>query len=541
MSSNLVTIRAYDRLLGGAVKGNQTICYNSSPTILSDTIAPSGGAGNYSYQWQTSVNRNVWTPIAQSNSTDLLPGVMTQGGYFRRVANETCGSVPSNTLIVNVLPSLGGGQVTGKQSICFGMLPLTLYGSSAVGADGLYSYKWQSSLDSLSWTDLFFNGTSLNYSPDSLQHTTYYRRMATSTTCKIDSSSNVVKVKVSGTATPGAIESDQVICFGAKPNPITGIPASGGTGSYRYQWQSTNEGSNWNSIYFFGDSVSYSPSNLTDTTVYRRKVSMPGCKDLYTNSVIITVNSEVSIPQVTLDSTYCRNTLVNLTETSGNKNTFAWYDANEKLIGQGKTFTIDTFKNDNKLFVKAIRSDNCTSERLPLLLKLDNIRAAFSSDLTDIWEGNAVHFINQSFGGKKYVWQFYDGDPSYEVNPWHFYNSPGNYNVQLIAISPDNCSDTVFVSKKINAIANPSTGVETTESKVVTVWPNPVNDFINIQGGGAEIQQVTVTDMQGKLLINKDIMGFENIKINVGFLPNGIYTIKVKSNKKWFTFKIVKL
>jgi hypothetical protein len=540
MPSNLVTISVYNKLTGGAVKGDQTICYNSTPNLLSDSIAPSGGAGNYSYQWQTSVNRNVWTPIAQSNSPDLLPGIMTQSGYFRRVTNETCGSVPSNTIAVNVLPSLQGGQITGAQSICFGMLPQPLYGSAALGADGLYTYQWQYSLDSLSWTNLFFNGTSLNYSPDSSQHTTFYRRMATSTTCKIDSASNIVKVKVSGTATSGAIQADQTICFGAKPNRITGIPATGGTGSYRYQWQSSFDGSNWNSIFFFADSVNYSPSNLMDTTVYRRKVSMPGCKDLYSNSVVITVNSEVANPVVSVDSTYCINTLVNLTETSANKNALAWYDSDQKLIGQGKTYTIDKFEKDTKLFVQAIRSDNCTSEQLPLLLKLDKIHASFSTDLTELWEGNAVHFTNLSFGGKKYIWQFYDGDPSYEVNPWHFYNSPGDYNVQLIAISPSNCSDTMFVSKIVTAFSNPSTGVATIDGKVVTVWPNPFTDFINIQGSGETIQQVTITDMQGKTLINKEVMGFENMKVNVSYLACGMYTLKVKSNKNWFTFKIVK-
>ena len=92
----------------------------------------------------------------------------------------------------------------------------------------------------------------------------------------------------------------------------------------------------------------------------------------------------------------------------------------------------------------------------------------------------------------------------------------------------------------ITTAANPSTGMGISQEKTVSVFPNPVNDFLNIQGGGEAIEQVILTDMQGKTLINKEVFGFENLKVNVNFLSSGMYTLKIKSSKKWFTFKILK-
>jgi hypothetical protein len=547
-ASNIITVNVLSKVKPAVISGSQTICYNSIPGVLSDSILPAGGSGTFSYQWQKSPDRNIWNNIPDSYSAAYLPGLLTSDEYYRVVSANVCDTVTSNIVTVKVMPSLSGGQITGRQCICYNMTPSTLYGSAAMGEDGIYNYQWQSSNDSLSWNDLFFNGTGLNYLPDSLQVTTWYRRIATSGACNTESPSNIICVTVSPAEIPGNIQANQSICYNAKPETIKGIPAGGGTGSPVYSWESSQDGIKWTQIYFFGDSINYSPDNLTDTTAFRRKVSMPGCNDLYTNSIIITVNPEIPCPVVNTDSTYCINSMVTLSESSASKNTMLWYNAKNELINQGQTYTIDTFKNYTQIFIRALQSsDNCLSDSVQLLLKPDLVHAAFSvTDAdTQVIIGSGVNFKNESAGAVSYVWQFYDGDPSFEVNPWHFYNAVGKYSVQLVAASKDNCSDTAFNRDLIDAVLSPgmnnNTDISTAQENTVTVYPNPVSDYLTVKSGSDATEQITVYDIQGKVVINREITGTDITTVNVNFLPEGLYTLKIKTSSNLLIFKIIKL
>jgi gliding motility-associated-like protein len=53
-----------------------------------------------------------------------------------------------------------------------------------------------------------------------------------------------------------------------------------------------------------------------------------------------------------------------------------------------------------------------------------------------------VQFINQSYYGDSYVWNFGDGDSSYVENPTHEYLEETEYTTTLVAISPEGCRDT---------------------------------------------------------------------------------------------------
>jgi hypothetical protein len=537
--SNIITVKVFNKLDAGLIKGDQTICYNYAASVLSDSTDATGGTGAFTYQWQSSDNKDSWTAINSTNSVDFMPGVLKQSKYYRRSVTNTCGTAASNSVTVNVLPNLDGGQITSDQLICFNMKPNTLYGSSAMGADGNYSYQWQYSNDSLTWVNIFKSGTDINYSADTLQHTTYYRRMATSAKCNI-APSNVVRVKVSSIATPGSITSDQSICYNMSPKRLVGTPSTGGTGNPIYSWENSTDGTLWNKIFIYGDSISYTPSPLTSTTLFHRKTSMSGCKDIYSNQVVITVNTKIEDPVVTLDSTYCKNVRFSLLETSGTKNTVIWLDGNKNVLGEGKTLTVDTITHDRKIYVEAYRSDGCYSDPKELLLKFDQVKAAFSTDISDITVGNAVRFVNTSFGGKKFIWNFYDGDASHEENPWHYYNTPGSFDVQLIAISGSGCQDTTSDKSMITVKGDIALGTETITGKDIVLFPNPASDFVTILGNGNEFDVLKIYNIVGKEVIYKELNGIANIKVNISFLPVGVYTFKVHTKNEWKTYKIVK-
>ncbi|MBN2669926.1 MAG: gliding motility-associated C-terminal domain-containing protein [Bacteroidales bacterium] len=56
-----------------------------------------------------------------------------------------------------------------------------------------------------------------------------------------------------------------------------------------------------------------------------------------------------------------------------------------------------------------------------------------------------IQFENKSIGSNASQWDFNDGQSSLENQPVHNFENPGFYNVQLIAISDRNCTDTNFV------------------------------------------------------------------------------------------------
>jgi len=64
-----------------------------------------------------------------------------------------------------------------------------------------------------------------------------------------------------------------------------------------------------------------------------------------------------------------------------------------------------------------------------------------------------VSFNNNSSGANQYIWSFGDGSPmSNEVDPIHNYANVayGNYEVMLIAISPNGCVDTAYSYVALN-------------------------------------------------------------------------------------------
>lgn len=78
----------------------------------------------------------------------------------------------------------------------------------------------------------------------------------------------------------------------------------------------------------------------------------------------------------------------------------------------------------------------------------------------------------------------------------------------------------------------------------VKVFPNPTSNIINIIFE-EEIKDkivITLSDIQGKVFINKEMDGSsnDNIQLNLQKLTIDIYFISVKMGNKMFTSKIIK-
>ncbi|MBX7182984.1 MAG: hypothetical protein K1X82_12800, partial [Bacteroidia bacterium] len=147
-------------------------------------------------------------------------------------------------------PDFQSNSITGSQKICYASIPTSLSGSvpsyslPRIVRNGTSSahtsvstgiaYQWQSSTDSINWTNIV-GGTTQNLANSligSLTQTTYFRRVVNGDACIIPNAEDqvvVIKVyKVEGTVT-------NVTCNGANNGSIS-VVASEGTPPYTFLW-----------------------------------------------------------------------------------------------------------------------------------------------------------------------------------------------------------------------------------------------------------------------------------------------------------------
>jgi len=172
-------------LVSGSIGGTQTICYSCDPDALGSATLPSGGNGNYTYQWQESVTSGTsgFSNISGATSTSFNPGALTASRWYRR-SESSCGQTTyTGSIKVSVNPVFSAGSISGVQTItaCNGNPSVLSNATSASGGDGSYVYLWQYSNDGSSgWTDIS-GASSTSYDPPSgLSVSRWYRRKATS-------------------------------------------------------------------------------------------------------------------------------------------------------------------------------------------------------------------------------------------------------------------------------------------------------------------------------------------------------------------------
>ena len=99
-------------LTPGTIGTAQSICYNASPSALTQITAPTGGSGVYTYQWQRSADNATWTDISGATLAGYSPPALTASTYFRRkVTSDTYTPVNSASVLITVSPQITLAQL----------------------------------------------------------------------------------------------------------------------------------------------------------------------------------------------------------------------------------------------------------------------------------------------------------------------------------------------------------------------------------------------------------------------------------------------
>jgi len=190
-STDDVTITYYLPVTNNISASATPACEGQTITITGDT--PTGGAGTFDYQWQSSADGNTWANIPSAINKDLTL-TASVSTYFRRLVNSTVCTSISNSLQVTVLPGLTNNTISANQNICIGTAAAALTGNVPSGGNGTYVYQWQSSLNGTAWSDVL-GANSISFTPPTPSASIYYRRSVTSGPCS-SNLSNQIKITV---------------------------------------------------------------------------------------------------------------------------------------------------------------------------------------------------------------------------------------------------------------------------------------------------------------------------------------------------------
>ena len=169
----------------------------------------------------------------------------------------------------------------------------------------------------------------------------------------------------------------------------------------------------------------------------------------------------------------------------------------------------------------------------------------------ELWLWN---LSNGGSGTYTFQWSFGDGATSSDPYPTHTYSGNGPYDLCLTIDDGAGCTDTYCDSVSvdnngiytgimggndhhsagftINVQHAVSTGVaEIAAFDAITLWPNPVQDQLNIaiNSNLSRSADLTIYDMNGKIVWNGNktlIQGHNNITVPVGGLDPGMYVVR---------------
>lgn len=295
-TGNAVQLDMLLSLSNNSIVGSQTICNINQPQVFSGTL-PLGADGNYIYNWEQSLNGFNWIPAAGNNQgQDYQAPQLTGSYYYRRIVSNTyCSPITSNTLQLRQDPPIVQDTIGPGQLLCFGTNPAILRSLPHSGGISQFSYSWEASSDSLTWTQVDVGEF---YQPLILSVNQYYRRIIQSGVCNPDTS-NLIVVAIEQPIGGNLISSSQTLCLGMPASLMTGLMPTGGNGNYIYYWESSTDGLTWVPG---GNQNDFDPGSVQQTIFIRRKVSSGVCPDDVSNTLSLNIhplpfNNEIGAAQ----------------------------------------------------------------------------------------------------------------------------------------------------------------------------------------------------------------------------------------------------
>lgn len=148
---------------------------------------------------------------------------------------------------------------------------------------------------------------------------------------------------------------------------------------------------------------------------------------------------------------------------------------------------------------------------------------------------DTVAFNNLSAYSTDFHWDFGDGNTSVLENPTHEYAASGNYTVTLIVSNCDQ-ADTIAMPVNITLL-----GIEKhKELADYQVYPNPVSNQLFVKLEDFNLENLFITDLQGKVYYPKYSVHNQTITVDFSNYAAGVYFLNLRDGEKVLVKKVVK-
>ena len=554
-SSNTVKINVFPKIVKPEIGSSQNICFNSIPDTISLTKVATGATGTFNYKWQYSDNGSFWDSLMGIYNPKLSIGSLIASKYYRVLANSSfgCGSIVSDSVLINVYPQLAAGTINGLQSICFNSIPSVLsFINVPSGGGDSFSYKWQISTDSIAFNNIN-SATNNTYQEGSLTTSRFYRAEVKSTFgCGIKNT-NTIKVNVFNPFVKALIGKSSTICWGEAPPSlkIDSMP-KGGNLFYNYTWLSSNDNLKWDVI-IGENSTRFSPNILTSTKYYKLiSASGQNCGSDSSNSVKILVNPLPDTVSIIGNEIVCRNQKdlkYNLSKDSILYSYFWNIKNGDVLSGINKsTVYIDWRNVDGIDTINLTQTNKITAcknvMKLPITISENkapdktNIIRKPNSDIL-ICDDETPQLIYQWGYTIKSTNQSYDiinANLRYVALPNNFDTTKYIYWVKtsLLYDSSESCmTQSYFYYNPIPLKINE----QSLNRDDIVLFPNPSNGLVFINGLREHVDLIELFNCEGQKVNFEFNHIYNNLFIN-DINANGLYFIVIKIKDSIITKKI---
>ncbi len=250
-----VIISINDITISNTLSGDQVVCEGQTPMAIIGSMSTTDGTQTYG--WEISIDDGgSWNPIVGETGIGYTPpSPITVDTWYQRIDTSELNGVKCAEFIDTVKVFLNEFTVTGNipmmdDTICSGIIPSPILGTTSTGTGGPATYGWEVTVDNGAiWTTIPSETTSNYMPPNPIDVDTWYRRIDTISLMGTQCAKIVdtMKYVVNNITTQGTLSGDQAICMGATPNAITGS-ISMGDGTISYGWEVTTDEINWNPI-----------------------------------------------------------------------------------------------------------------------------------------------------------------------------------------------------------------------------------------------------------------------------------------------------
>lgn len=557
-----VYIKMYQPL-GLSIKKDTTICYNTKGTMIAQ---PSGGNGNYTYQW---------SDLGASVKVRNITMFNTQRFYLTLTDNCTEKSV-SDSMLITVLPPLTFSLKADKDTICNGTtvnlnivpnggrvatrniqwknaalsgtnpnitltksawFPVTLSDAcSPAKTDSIFVFVREplsikiDKIDSLcnaksfnlkaqingglksqsvvNWSPIAKTGLNVAYLPLSTQ----YLKATVSDACSVPNASDSILIHVFDPLSL-IMTTDTATCYGQALH-LNANYKGGKFNTQQFYWNNVKTNGLW--------------ADSFKTATYRVVVK-DGCGDSISRNVKVNVGDKLALsPSVVKKCSY-NDVAIAFKVNSTRPSTVVW---DQLPAGKNQLFT-----NQSNALYTAIIDDGCsdTSHFIVPVYVSDFSKNSFSISKV-VLKNAAIRLDKNSFDN---FIDWGDGQTTkvFDTITNHSYNNYGKFTICKFQRDSIGCTDTICKT----LINEDPLGFRNYQ---INLHPNPVTDvlYLDLNQLSGDMH-LSIIDATGKLIIENQKLypPYEDYAIHLSGIASGVYTLKLVVNGETLAAKFVKL